>query len=179
MADRKRRKVVLVLGKQPENGGLSWEAGRQVRKATELLRSERWKDAILVLTGGKTVKGFPFTESDVFWSAFTEDIRRRAVREQTSTTTPENIRNARVILEGLGIEVDEMVVVSTWAHCLEVCFSTIPHFWRKVWWRTSYAPSPSGSWRGSRDHLGAMVLRIFDPHDRIFVPYMKRLLEGK
>jgi hypothetical protein len=172
--------VVLVLGKKPLPGGaLGKEAVWQIVEAEHLLSQPKWRDAVLVIAGGKTLEDFPFSEARVFLSKFREESRNRAILEEESTTTPENIRNTRVILEGLGIEVDEMVVVSTWAHCLEVCLSTIPHFWSGVWWRTSYASSPSGSWKGSRDHLGAMILRIFDPHDRIFVPYMKRLLEGK
>ncbi len=174
-----QRDIVLVLGKRLlDSKVLGDEAKWQVREATALLRSKRWQGATLVITGGMTLPDFPFSEAEVFLAEFPEELRHGAILECASTTTPENIRFVKELLKHRGIEVGRMVVVSTWAHCLEVFLTTIPYFWREVWWRTQYHFSPSDDWRGSRNHLCALLMRAVDPWDRRLVPWLKRRLEG-
>lgn len=171
--------VVLVLGKQPLAGGaLGKEAVWQIVEAEHLLSRPKWRDAVLVIAGGKTLEGFPFSEASVFLSKFRGDIRERAILEEESTTTPENIRNVRKLLEERGLKVRRMIVVSTWAHCVEVMTTTLFWFWPSVWFRTRYRFTPSDDWRGSVHHLGATLMRAVDPWDRRLVPWFKRMLEG-
>jgi hypothetical protein len=162
---------ILFLGKAPyPDGTFGPEVALQFQATMQIMDDK--PEAQLVITGGETVKGLP-SEAELIKEKFPYDMWTRIHLETRAKSTVENLTYSRRLIESLPGPLESLILVSTNAHLLEVQFVLLPRLWPEVVPNTWYVPVQGDLW-GNLTHAFAAVCRIFDPHDKLLLPWFKR-----
>lgn len=171
---REGKNFFLVLGKKlRSDGSVSREFDRQLWKAGTYLLDD--KNAILVISGGQTRKGYP---SEAWVGSHSKGLAGisglRIVLEKESKTTSENIR---FVLEMLRHERIGTLTVITGAAHLPRTKLLFKRLWPEICDRLYADSVPSSLFDWVVNSIQYILTRL-DPGEKLFVPIAKKLLRN-
>lgn len=163
-----RGRIAVVFGSRIfENGTICSEFQYKIMVASRLLREGK-VDWVVVTGRGIYPKHF-LSEAAAGKKYFPVEQQPFVLVEEDSEDTIENLIFTRRLLEKKGIEVTQVVLISSFLHLLRIKHRLISRFWPEVKEMATYMPVRHEGWRSRLDYSIGYLASLIDPSDRWFL----------
>jgi len=122
------------------------------------------ENGLLVISGAVTREGFP-SEAEGAMKFVPKELQPRVRLETRATSTGENVKFTREMLEQEGMPIESMLGVSTSGHKKRIVF-WLERLWPEMMPRFSYQSAGKDTPRELRIHRLIYVLTRLDPNEK-------------